>query len=439
MGGLDWVQVDVGFPMSLAVVGAARSLGMERRAFLGAIVELQIWAVQALPSGRFEPFGTSADASGGRPADASLDEAIWCEAVEGAVRWTGAPGAFWAALLRTGILVREGDTVRLTLCDRYVQVLEKRKKEAERKRRERANKAASASGGRPADAPGTSVARKKREKETEKKSSSSAAAGMEILMSPGHLAPVPPPPPPSDELTEDSDPVQLALPGTHLVPVSLPPEDRRHADASEPEAASPRAPQAQAEAFFDTFQNERARAFRGVPREDMPAAWPDWYRHALAKVGGDEGRLLTACRGYLHSDWGRSRQPVGTSVAFCSPKVWVRYVPHEQQDAAEPAEAPGLPAMDVSSPAGRTWQRCLTRLHEQGKRYALLWLQKARPVDVQDGRLILAVPDVYFRQWVEENYGSLVESLIRDCGLLGVRWLLPDAGEAHGAVGGAPA
>ncbi|WP_232536776.1 hypothetical protein [Cystobacter fuscus] len=76
MAGLDWVQVDVGFPMSL--------------------------------------------------------EAVWCEALEGAVRWTGTPGAFWDALLRARILVREGDSVRLTLCDRYVQVLEKRQKEAER-------------------------------------------------------------------------------------------------------------------------------------------------------------------------------------------------------------------------------------------------------------------------------------------------------------------
>src|SRR5688572_761898 len=116
--------------MSLAVVYAARVLGMERRAFLGAMVELQIWAVQALPSGRFEPFPASA----GQAPDTSVDEAAWCEAVESAVRWTGASGAFWDALLRTGILVREGDTIRLTLCDRYVQVLEKRRKEAERKR-----------------------------------------------------------------------------------------------------------------------------------------------------------------------------------------------------------------------------------------------------------------------------------------------------------------
>ncbi|QSQ25597.1 hypothetical protein JY651_11975 [Pyxidicoccus parkwayensis] len=430
MGGLDWVQVDVGFPMSLAVVGAARSLGMERRAFLGAIVELQIWAVQALPSGRFEPFPASA----GRPRDASADEAIWCEAVEGAVRWTGAPGAFWDALIRTGILVREDDSIRLTLCDRYVQVLEKRRKEAERKRKERAAKAAGASSGRPQDATGTSAARKKREKETEKKSLSSAAAAMamEVGSSPAHLAPVPPPPPPDQVVSVDDDPVQLALPGTHLVPVSLPPGEPA------PPEAPPRDPAVQAQSFFERFQDERTRAFRGVPREDMPPGWADWYRHALAKVGGDEGRLLTACRGYLQSDWGRSRQPVGTVMAFCSPKVWVRYVPHDSPDAAGPGDAPSLPAVDVTSQAGLTWQRCLIRLHEQGKRYALLWLQKAHPVDVDDGRLLLAVPDVYFRQWVEENYGALVDTLVRDCGLMGVRWQVPGEDHAAGVATGLP-
>jgi hypothetical protein len=432
VSGLDWVQVDVGFPMSLAVVGASRLLGMDRRAFLGAIVELQIWAVQALPSGRFEPFPPSADASGGRPADTSVDEAIWREAVEGAVRWTGTPGAFWDTLLRTGILIREGDTVRLTLCDRYVQVLEKRKKEAERKRRERANKAAAASGGRPADTTGTSSARKKKERENEKKILSSAAAAMEEIdlgPVPGHLAPVPPPPPPDQTVSVDADPVQLSLPGAHLVPVSRPP--------GEPEPAPIHAPQAQAESFFESFQNERTRAFRGVPREDMPAGWGDWYRHALAKVGGDEGRLLAACRGYLQSDWGRSRQPVGTVVAFCSPKVWVRYVPHGASDADHPAEESPPPSVDVSTQAGRAWQQCLMGLHDQGKRYALLWLQKARPVDVEDGRLILAVPDVYFRQWVEENYGSLLEQLVRDCGLRGVAWRVgSDAAVPEAATGG---
>jgi hypothetical protein len=423
MAGLDWVQVDVGFPMSLAVVCAARTLGMDRRAFLGAMVELQIWAVQALPSGRFEPFAASA----GHPPDASADEDVWREAVESAVRWTGAPGAFWAALLRAGILVREEDSVRLTLCDRYVQVLEKRRKEAERKRRERANKAATASGGRPADAPGTSPPRKRREKESEKKTSSTAA-GSEATVSTGRLSPVPLLPE-EDVSAADPTPVQLSLPGTHLVPVTPPLEERHPLPATT--APEPQGTPAQAAAFFETFQDERSKAFRGVPREDMPAGWADWYAKAVSKVGGDEGRLLEACRGYLKSDWGRSRQPVCTALAFCSPKVWVRYIPPQPSESA-PAEASGPPSVDVSTEAGHLWQECLTRLHDQGKHYALSWLTRARPVDVEDGHLLLAVPDLYFRQWVEEHYGQTVEQLVRDLGLLGVRWQLP--AQAAGAI-----
>nr|WP_232536775.1 hypothetical protein [Cystobacter fuscus] len=58
-------------------------------------------------------------------------------------------------------------------------------------------------------------------------------------------------------------------------------------------------------------------------------------------------------------------------------------------------------------------------------------------MDVEDGHLVLAAPDAYFHQWVEENYGPLVEGLVKETGLAGVRWRLagsPDAGrQATGA------
>jgi hypothetical protein len=424
MAGLDWVQVDVGFPMSLAVVCAARTLGMERRAFVGAMVELQIWAVQALPSGRFESFGLSS----GHGADASADEAVWQEAVEGAVRWTGAPGAFWDALLRAGILVREGDSVRFTLCDRYVQVLEKRSKEAERKRKERAAKASGASAGRPVDTSGTSSSRKRREKESEKKTSSAAAAGgVEAGSSGGRLTPVTPP---SDEdvpvAPVEVTPVQLALPGTHMVPVSSPPRDVWRApeseDASSGPSASTEESPARAAAFFETCQEERCRALPGLPAEEQPRGWASWYRGALSKVGGNEGRLLDAWRGYIHSEWGRSREPRCTAQAFCTPRVWSRYLEPVQRE--EPSGVSGAPSVDVAPPteAGRRWQECLTWLHDNGKRYALTWLAQARAVGVEDGRLVLEVPDAHFRQWVQEHYGQMVERLARELGLEGVCW-----------------
>ncbi|WNG47112.1 hypothetical protein F0U60_25530 [Archangium minus] len=439
MAGLDWVQVDVGFPMSLPVVCAARALGMDRRAFVGAMVELQIWAVQALPAGRFEPFPASGghvlDMSTDASADASADEAVWRDAVEGAVRWTGAPGAFWDALLRAGILVREGDSVRFTLCDRYVQVLEKKRKEAERKRRERAAKSSGASAGRSSDIPVTSPARKKREKESEKKTSSAAAEALEAAMSAGRLAPVAPLPRPDEDASADDTPVQLALPGTHIVPASPPREEWRQAVATavlttptsagtEPQESrkSERAPSG-AEAFFEACQEERCRALPGIPPEEQPKGWASWYRGALSKVGGDEGRLLEAWRGYLHSDWGRSREPRCTAEAFCTPRVWGRYLQPVQQE--NPTGVPsGPPSVDVSTEAGRLWQACLASLNDHGKRYALSWLAQARPVDVEDGHLVLSVPDRYFRQWVQEHYGQMVDQLAQDLGLEGVRWVL---------------
>ncbi|QRK06218.1 hypothetical protein JQX13_39860 [Archangium violaceum] len=447
MAGLDWVQVDVGFPMSLPVVCAARTLGMDRRAFLGAMVELQIWAVQALPTGRFEPFPASGGHVPDMSADASADEAVWRDAVEGAVRWTGEPGAFWDALLRAGLLVREGDGVRFTLCDRYVQVLEKKRKEAERKRRERAAKGSGVSAGRPADEPGTSPARKKREKESEKKTSSSAAAeALEAAMSAGRLAPVAPLPRPDEDASADDMPVQLALPGTHIVPASPPREEWRQAVATavlttsaseDTESQASRAPEKASDgaaAFFETCQEERCRALPGIPPEEQPKGWAIWYRGALNKVGGDEGRLLEAWRGYLHSDWGRSREPRCTAEAFCTPRVWGRYLQPVPQE--NPARAPsGPPSVDVSTEAGRLWQACLSSLNDHGKRYALTWLAQARPVDVEDGYLVLSVPDLYFRQWVQEHYGQMVDQLARELGLVGVRWLL--ASNLSGAPRGA--
>ncbi|WP_434391409.1 DnaA N-terminal domain-containing protein [Melittangium boletus] len=417
MAGLDWVQVDVGFPMSLEAVCAARTLGMDRRAFLGSIVELQIWAVQALPSGRFERFGLSRGQAPDASADASADEAVWCEALESAVRWTGAPGAFWDALLRARILVREEDAVRLTLCDRYVQVLEKRRKEAERKRKERAAKSVGASDGRPADGAGTSGARKKKERESEKKTSSAAAAGTGLGSS--RLQPVPLTPVEAEEPRTDAEPIQRCLPGMHMVPASPPPEERLQAVVTA----------GAAEAFFTACQDERCRTLPGLPAEEQPRTWEGWYRFALEKVGGDERRLQAAWRGYIHSDWGRTREPRCTALAFCSPKVWSRYL----EPVAEPSAPSTEDTASESTEAGRRWKACLGWLKDSGKRYALTWLAQARAVDVEDGVLVLAVPDAYFRQWVEENYGELVRAVVRDVGLDGVRWCLATEALATGA------
>ncbi|WPB82750.1 DnaA N-terminal domain-containing protein [Archangium violaceum] len=65
-------------------------------------------------------------------------------------------------------------------------------------------------------------------------------------------------------------------------------------------------------------------------------------------------------------------------------------------------------------------------MHDNGKRYALTWLAQARAVGVEDGRLVLEVPDAHFRQWVQEHYGQMVEQLARELGLEGVCWRLAE-------------
>lgn len=430
MAGLDWIQVDSGFSSSLAVMCASDVLGMDARTFTGAMVDLQDWAVRNLPSGRF----SALSASTGRVSDVSADERLWRKSLERVVRWDGAPGAFWDALVHVGLLVWEDDTVRLTLCDRYVQVLEKRARDAERKRRERAAKNGSASAGRPADSFGTSPTRKRKEKENEKKIPSAAAALEDLGTTSGRLMTTRLP---TETPSAAADlPVQRSLPGMHLVPASPPSDERLLAAAaalsppgaefSEPRGAppSPSDPLSQALAFFEAFQDERGRAFPGVPREEPPSTWSDWYQQALGQVGGDEGRLLEACRAYLSSDWGRARQPAGTSRAFCSPKVWVRYVaplacpmpsaPHLTSGGAEP-----------STEAGRRWRDCLAYLHEDGRRYAVTWLAQARPIALKDGVLVLEAPNSYMGQWLREHYGPLLERAARQFALAGIRWHSP--------------
>jgi hypothetical protein len=171
---------------------------------------------------------------------------------------------------------------------------------------------------------------------------SSTAAALEAGSSGGRLIPVSAP---SDEdvtvAPVEVTPVQLALPGTHMVPVSSPPRDVWRAPASEDAASEPspvdeESPARAAAAFFETCQEERCRALPGLPAEEQPKAWASWYRGALRMVGGDERRLLDAWRGYIHSDWGRSREPRCTAQAFCSPRVWSRYLePLKREDPSE--------------------------------------------------------------------------------------------------------
>jgi chromosomal replication initiator protein len=64
-------------------------------------------------------------------------------------------------------------------------------------------------------------------------------------------------------------------------------------------------------------------------------------------------------------------------------------------------------AMDTPS-AENIWTILLERIQKEGKSYAFSWLERMRPLALEDGALILGVPDAFFRDWVDEHYGALL-------------------------------
>ncbi|HLM43650.1 MAG TPA: DnaA N-terminal domain-containing protein, partial [Myxococcaceae bacterium] len=60
--------------------------------------------------------------------------------------------------------------------------------------------------------------------------------------------------------------------------------------------------------------------------------------------------------------------------------------------------------------AENLWARLLDRLTQDGKEYALNWLGKMQALDVRDDALVLAVPDRFYQDWVDDHYRGLLES-----------------------------
>jgi chromosomal replication initiator protein len=74
--------------------------------------------------------------------------------------------------------------------------------------------------------------------------------------------------------------------------------------------------------------------------------------------------------------------------------------------SASPEQSP------VPATADELWEKTLALLREDGKSYALTWLDRMQALEVRDGRLILGVPDRFFRDWVDDHYRPLLEDAI---------------------------
>jgi chromosomal replication initiator protein len=66
----------------------------------------------------------------------------------------------------------------------------------------------------------------------------------------------------------------------------------------------------------------------------------------------------------------------------------------------------------VPASADELWEKTLALLREDGKSYALTWLDRMQALEVKDGNLVLGVPDRFFRDWVDDHYRPLLEDAI---------------------------
>ncbi len=66
--------------------------------------------------------------------------------------------------------------------------------------------------------------------------------------------------------------------------------------------------------------------------------------------------------------------------------------------------------------AGNLWENALARLRAEGKTYALGFLDRLRPLELSEGVLILGVPDLFLRDWVDEHYRSYLLTVFAEQG-----------------------
>src|SRR5512140_3780385 len=90
--------------------------------------------------------------------------------------------------------------------------------------------------------------------------------------------------------------------------------------------------------------------------------------------------------------------------------------PVQPRDSSE-ASVPALAQKAFDSPsAGFLWDKALDVVRQDGKTYALTWLERMRALDVREGALVLGVPDRFFRDWVDDHYRALLEATLARVG-----------------------
>lgn len=66
----------------------------------------------------------------------------------------------------------------------------------------------------------------------------------------------------------------------------------------------------------------------------------------------------------------------------------------------------------VSPNTQNLWEKTLDTIRQDGKTYALSWLERLQAVGIREGTLVLGVQDRFFRDWIDDHYRKLLEDTL---------------------------
>lgn len=157
------------------------------------------------------------------------------------------------------------------------------------------------------------------------------------------------------------------------------------------------------------FEAARAVHFGGIASGLAKVASADFAK-MLEGHQDDEEWALQTYRHFWTDPWARKLRPPGALHAFLG--QWANHVRPKERPDAEPEQF-RPPGAVPDARAHALWEAALTKLEKRSMRYGLQYLRQVWPDRVDgNGVLWLLVRDKYFRDWVLEHYGGVLEDAL---------------------------
>lgn len=154
-----------------------------------------------------------------------------------------------------------------------------------------------------------------------------------------------------------------------------------------------------------------AAALKTVPRRLPPSKVIRKLQAFWESHQRDTAWALDTQARWINRDrrWVANLNPPGATEVLLDDGQWPRFRrarPGPEPVAEESHFAPAEPEPEV-------WGRVLALLREDGKNYALSWLDRIRATETSDA-VVLHSPDRYFATWVSEHYAEMIRATLRE-------------------------